>query len=59
MQEFIYKSFNSQKCSIYNLSLQYPYITQQTDDENYQTCQAQVVTLIDHQILVNHLQRKV
>ena len=59
MQEFIYKSFNSQKCSICNLSLQYPYIAQQTGDENHQTCQAQVFTLIDHQILVNHLQRKV
>ena len=59
MQAFIYKSFNSQKCSICNLSLQYPYITQQTGDENHQTCQAQIATLIDHQILVNHLQRKV
>ena len=34
-----------------NLSLQYPYIIQQTGNENIQTYQVEVVAMIQHQIM--------
>ena len=38
-----------------NFSQQYPYIIQQTGNENTPTYQVEVVVLIQHQILVTNL----
>ena len=46
---------NSQKWLTCNFSLWYPYITQQTGNENTQTHQVEVVILIKHQILIINL----
>ena len=42
-----------------DFSLYYPYIIQQTRNENTQTYQVEVVILIEHQILVTYLQGNV
>ena len=51
------KTFNSQKwLTRYTLfSLQYPYINQQTGNENTKTYQLEVVVLIWHQVLLTNL----
>ena len=49
----------SQKRLPYNFSLKYPYIIQQTVEENIQTHQVRFITLIEHLTLVTNLQGNV
>ena len=54
----VLQPFNSQKWLGCNFSLKYPYIILHTGNKNTQTNQAEVVILIQHQILANNLQAK-
>ena len=42
-----------------NFSLQYPFIIQQTGNENIQTYQVEAAILIWHQVLITNLQGNV
>ena len=48
--------FRLQEMKVINFSLLYPYIIQQTGNENTGTYQAEVVFLIQHQIPITNLQ---
>ena len=51
MDHILEFSFNSQKWLTCNLSLYYPYIIQNTGNENTDSHQVEIVILIKHQIL--------
>ena len=54
----MFLTLNSQKWSTWNFSPWYPYIIQQTANENIQSYQVEVI-LIQHQILITNLQGNV
>ena len=58
-QTFRVNPFNSYKWLACNFSLQYPNIILYTGNENTQTNRVQVLIVIQHQILVIHLQGNV